>query len=174
MASKKLGTLIKKARTDAGLTQEALAKKIKGLEARDISAAERGEKDLTVDQYKAIAKATGVTQKSLLDLVAGTKSSSTAKKTTTTTKTTKSDSDSDKLTAAEKKLLTAYRKADKDTKSAALGLLTAEENEIIKLMVKFLASQAEAESATKKATSGGSEILKSLLGNAAGFLKNQD
>ena len=31
MATKKLGTLIKKARTDAGLTQEELAKKVGGL-----------------------------------------------------------------------------------------------------------------------------------------------
>ena len=67
MASKKLGDLIKEARMNADLTQEQLAKKIAGLSASDISMAERGKKDLTQEQLKRIAKATGVTQKSLLD-----------------------------------------------------------------------------------------------------------
>ena len=43
--AKKIGTLIKEARTGAGLTQEALAKKITGVSASDISKAERGETD---------------------------------------------------------------------------------------------------------------------------------
>ena len=64
MASKKVGTLIKEARTEAGLTQEQLARKIAGLSASDISAAERHQKTLTQEQLKAIAKATGVTQAS--------------------------------------------------------------------------------------------------------------
>ena len=64
---KKVGTLIRQARTDAGLTQEQLARKIRGLSASDISRAERGEKELTQEQLKLIAKATGVTQKSLLE-----------------------------------------------------------------------------------------------------------
>ena len=41
MASKKVGTLIKEARTEAGLTQEQLARRISGLPANDISLAER-------------------------------------------------------------------------------------------------------------------------------------
>ena len=69
--AKKVGTLIKEARTGAGLTQEQLAKKISGLSASDIGKAERGEKDLTQEQLKAIAKATGVTQKSLLEAAKG-------------------------------------------------------------------------------------------------------
>ena len=69
--AKKVGTLIKEARTAAGLTQEQLAKKVAGVSASDISKAERGEKDLTQEQLKAIAKATGVTQKSLLDAAKG-------------------------------------------------------------------------------------------------------
>lgn len=36
MASKKIGTLIKEARTEAGLTQEQLARRISGLSANDI------------------------------------------------------------------------------------------------------------------------------------------
>ena len=68
MASTKLGTLLKQARTDAGLTQAALAKKAGGgLTAAQISKAERGEDTLTQDQLKRIAKATGVTQASLLE-----------------------------------------------------------------------------------------------------------
>ena len=41
--AKKVGTLIKEARTEAGLTQEQLARKVKGVSASDISKAERGE-----------------------------------------------------------------------------------------------------------------------------------
>ena len=62
-----VGPLIKEARTKAGLTQEQLASKIDGLSASDVGKAERGEKMLTQDILKQIAKATGVTQKSLLD-----------------------------------------------------------------------------------------------------------
>ena len=41
MAAKKVGNLIKTARTNAGLTQAALAVKIKGVSASDIGKAER-------------------------------------------------------------------------------------------------------------------------------------
>ena len=74
----KVGTLIREARTKAGFTQEQLARKIKGISADDISKAERGEKDLTQAALKEIAKATGVTQKSLIDAAKG---GSAAKKT---------------------------------------------------------------------------------------------
>ena len=66
-AMRKVGTLIKSARTAKGLTQEQLARKVKNCSASDIGRAERGEKELTTEQLKQIAKATGVTQKSLLD-----------------------------------------------------------------------------------------------------------
>ena len=116
MATKKLGNLIREARTGAGLTQEQLAKKITGLSALDISKAERGQKDLTQAQLKAIAKATGVTQSSLLD----------AAKTSTGSKTSSSAGSTVKVTAAEKKMLDAYRKADADTKKRALSILKGE------------------------------------------------
>ncbi len=116
MATKKLGNLIREARTGAGMTQEQLAKKITGLSALDISKAERGQKDLTQAQLKAIAKATGVTQTSLLD----------AAKTSTGKKASSSSGSTVKVTAAEKKMLEAYRKADADTKKAALSLLKGE------------------------------------------------
>ena len=113
---KKVGTLIKKARTEAGLTQEQLARKVKGCSASDISRAERGEKDLTQEQLKQIAKATGVTQKSLLEAAKGS-STSAGKKTSAAGKT------SMKVTAGEKKLVELYRAADADTRKAAVKLL---------------------------------------------------
>ena len=123
MASKKLGDLIKEARVSADLTQEQLAKKIAGLSASDISMAERGKKDLTQEQLKRIAKATGVTQSSLLNAAKGSSGkSSTAKKTSSTASTT-----SMKLTATEKKLVELYRKADSETKKEALNVLKGED-----------------------------------------------
>lgn len=130
MAAKKVGELIREARTGAGLTQEALAKKIKTLAATDISKAERGEKELTQEELKQIAKLTGVTQKSLLDAAKGTKKisttkQSTAKQTSGTKKTTTGSSM--KVTAAEKKVIELYRAADADTKKAVMNLLKGDE-----------------------------------------------
>ncbi len=134
MASKKVGTLIKEARTQADLTQEQLARKIKGLSASDISLAERGQKDLTQAQLKEIAKATGVTQASLLNAAKGSSSSKStvAKKSTSSKKTTSSSTaktSSVKVTSAEKKLLELYRAADSDTRKDVLKLLKGEETE---------------------------------------------
>ena len=117
MASKKVGTLIKEARTEAGLTQEQLARRISGLSANDISLAERHQKNLTQEQLKQIAKITGVTQTSLLEAAKGSKktSSSTAAKS------------SMRVTATEKRLVELYREADSKTKKAAMKLLRGEE-----------------------------------------------
>ena len=43
--SRKLGDLVKKARTEKGLTQAALAEKVDGLTASDVSKIERGERN---------------------------------------------------------------------------------------------------------------------------------
>ena len=115
MATKKVGTLIKEARTAASLTQEQLARKISGLSASDISAAERHQKDLTQEQLKKIAKATGVTQASLLNAAKG-----------STSKKTSSSKSSMQVTATEKKLVQLYRDADSDTKKKALTILKGE------------------------------------------------
>lgn len=129
MVKKKVGELIKEARTNAGLSQAALAKET-GVSAADIGKAERGEKELTQAQLKLIAKATGVTQKSLLEAASGTSSSAkktgtaAAKKTGTTAK--KTSGTSMTLTATEKKFLELYRAADADTKKAAASLLKGE------------------------------------------------
>ena len=125
--SKKLGTLIKEARTDAGMTQEQLARKVKGVSASDISKAERGEKELTQEQLKQIAKATGVTQKSLLDAAKKktTSSSSSSSSSSTASKT------SMKVTATERRLVEAYRAADSDTKKAAMKVLKGGSSEVL-------------------------------------------
>ena len=143
----KVGALIKEARTGAGLTQEQLAKKVDGVTASDISKAERGEKELTQTQLKLIAKATGVTQASLLNAA---KSGTTAAKTGTAKKTATSakkpaastakkpaatkKEEEIKLTAAEKKLLELYRAADKNTKDAALKVLKGEKQDLLSLL----------------------------------------
>ncbi len=117
MATKKVSTLIKEARVNAGLTQEQLARRISGLSASDISLAERGKKELTQAQLKQIAKVTGVTQSSLLNAAKG-----------SSKKTTSSGSKSMKVTATEKKLVELFRKADSDTKKAVLNMLKGNED----------------------------------------------
>lgn len=68
MAAKKVGELVKEARTAADLTQEKLAKAVGGnLTAADISKCERGEADLPAATLKKIAVACGVTQASLVN-----------------------------------------------------------------------------------------------------------
>ena len=125
MASKKLGNLIKEARTNAGLTQEQLARKISGLSATDISEAERGLKDLTQEQLKKIAKATGVTQTSLLEAAKGSSSKKTTSKSTSSSSSGKT---SMKVTATEKRLVELYRKADTDTRKQAMKVLKGEDS----------------------------------------------
>lgn len=131
MAAKKVGTLIKEARTNAGYTQEGLAKAIPGLSASDISKAERGEKELTQDQLKSIAKLTGVTQKSLLEAAAGKTSSSSA------------GTGSFKLTEAEKKLVELYRLADAATKKKAVAVLKGTQTEGSELIGTLLEGALE-------------------------------
>ena len=119
--AKKVGKLIREARTDAGLTQEQLARKVKNCSASDIGRAERGEKELTTEQLKQVAKATGVTQKSLLDAAKGTTSSSSAPKPPAG-----ANSTSMKVTATEKKLVQLYRSADSQTKKEVMATLKGE------------------------------------------------
>ena len=144
MAQKKVGDLIKEARTKAGLSQEKLAGMIEGLSASEVSKAERGEKELTQAELKGIAKACGVTQKSLLEAAgyvtaktttaakkpAAGKTSSSGKtssaKTSTAKKTSSSTGTSVKLTATEKRVLELYRAADATTKKNAEAVLKGE------------------------------------------------
>ncbi len=145
----KVGKLIKKARTDAGLTQEELARKVKGVTASDISKAERGEIRLTNESLKKIAKVTGVTQKSLTDAAASStyskqgKTSSTKPKQTSSSKPKQSSSStasksSMQVTATEKKLVQLYRKADADSKKKAMAALKG--TEISDVVESFIGS----------------------------------
>lgn len=144
MAAKKVGELIKEARANAGLTQAELGRKV-GLSASDIGKAERGEKTLTQADLKAIAKATGVTQTSLLN-APGAKAKTTAK---TSAKTSSSSGTSMKLTATEKKLVELYRAADSETKKEAMNLLKGEKNDLLEgLLGSLLGDGKKKESET--------------------------
>ena len=132
MASKKVGTLIKEARTEAGLTQEQLARRISGLSAGDISLAERHQKNLTQDQLKQIAKITGVTQASLLNAAKG----------TTSGKSTAAKS-SMQVTAAERRLVELYRKASTEERKDALKALKGESSLADDIMESLIDSVAD-------------------------------
>jgi len=118
-----VGRLIKEARTEAGLTQEQLARKVKNTSAQDISRAERGELKLSQEALKQIAKATGVTQKSLLDAAASSSYKKTTSSTSSKTSKTTSSRTSMKLSATEKKLVELYREAGADTKKEVMSIL---------------------------------------------------
>lgn len=158
MAKKKTGDLIKDARTKSGLTQEALSKKVTGVTAADISKAERGELQLTQAQLKEIAKATGVTQKSLLDSVSSSnaktssakassaKTSSAGKaevsgtgKKTSSGKTSSTDL---KLTETEKKLIKLYRAADAQAKKEAMAVLEEKKSDLGNMVSSLLNNKA--------------------------------
>lgn len=158
MAQKKVGELIKEARTKAGLSQEKLAAMIDGLSASELSKAERGEKDLTQAELKAIAKATGVTQKSLLEAAAGKTAAAktTAAKTTAAKTTAKkpaaSAADTVKLTAAEKRMLELYRAASASLRKDAEAVLKGDK-------------QVQEEG-------GGNPLMEGLVGGALEILSN--
>lgn len=125
MAQKKVGELIKEARAKKGLSQEKLAGMVDGLSASELSKAERGEKELTAAELKAIAKICGVTQKSLLEaagLVTPAKPAAKKPAATAAKKTSSSDT-SVKLTAAEKKFLELYRAASSSLRKDAEAVL---------------------------------------------------
>lgn len=188
--SKKLGTLIKDARTKKGLSQAELASRIDGLSAAALGKAERGESEPEEAVLRAIAKELGVTQTSLVSAASGkaapktaaktagkTASSKTAGKTaaskTTTSKTAASKTTAKStagktaakstakgsltLTATEKKLVELYRSADKDTKKAAMNLLSGKDDKLTGLVSALLGEGAG-----------------SLLGGAAGSGKKDD
>lgn len=150
MAAKKVGTLIKEARTEAGLTQEQLARKISGLSASDISQAERGLMNLTQEQLKKIAKVTGVTQSSLMEAAKG----SSAKKTTAA-------KSSMQVTATERKLVELYRKASSEEKKAALKALRGQ-NSLTEEIFESILDSVDTE-----------KILDSMLGGVQDLLKGK-
>ncbi len=173
--SKKLGQLVREARTELGLSQEALARKVEGLSASDIGKIERGEKEPTQAVIRLLAKALGVTQRSLLDAASGTAArktsaadkTSSAGKTSTARKTTSKKTDDLTLTATEKKLVQAYRKADAGAKKAALNLLSGNGNilEILPVLMSGGGSSSGSSSGSGGATQ---ELLSTLLSGKTG------
>lgn len=146
--SKKLGNLIKEARTAKGFTQAELAAKVDGLSAAALGKAERGEAEPTEEVVRAIAKMLGVTQTSLVEALSGKTSAKTSSSKTSSAKTASSKTSSSKtsssktssakkaskttsgtgmkLTAAEKQLVELYRGADSNVKKAVMSLLKGE------------------------------------------------
>lgn len=116
----KTGDAIRAARTGAKMTQAALAQQV-GLSPGDISKAERGELELPQKALRAIAKATGVTQASLVNGTVAPKAPGTLK-----------------LTAAETKLIQLYRKATPEQKSDVQRILNGEKTEVEQLVDSLL------------------------------------
>ena len=174
MADKTLGALIKEARTGASLTQEKLAQKAGGgLTAQDISKAERGTYVPTQDQLKRIAKATGVTQASLLNAAKAAETpkkpaSSTAKKPASSTAAKKPASS----TAAKKPASsTAAKKPASSTaaKKPAASKTPAGANSTMKVTAterKLVETYRAATAAQKKAAT------RLLKGEADDYLDN--
>ena len=179
MAAKKVGDLIKEARTNAGLSQTALAAQIDGLSASDIGKAERGEKELTQAQLKAIAKITGVTQKSLLEAPKGASTTTSTKKTASSATTTKkaTPSASKKTTASSTSTKKAASSASKKTTSASKTTeelkLSAAEKTLIKL---YRAADTDTKKAAVSLLKGEEpepgDLLSSLLDGAMDMLSN--
>ena len=123
----KTGEAIRAARTGAKLTQAALAKAA-GLTPGEIGKAERGELELSKEALKAVAKAAGVTQTSLLNAEQAPKAEKAPKK----------ESSPLKLTAAETKLIKLYRKATPEQKSDINRILNGEKTEVEQLVDALL------------------------------------
>ena len=185
--SKKLGNLIKEARTAKGITQSSLADQVAGLTASDVGKIERGEKEPTQDIIKKIAKTLGVTQKSLLDAATGGGKTDTGKKTSSAGKTSSAKKTTSakkpsaakaavsalKLTATEKKLVELYRKADAKTKKAAINLLEGDSN-AVELIGALLSAKGSGNTGSS-GSSGTSELLNALLsGKTSGSGSSKD
>ena len=162
--SAKLGKLVKEARTAKGLSQAALAQKVEGLTASDVSKIERGEKEPSQAILKKMAAPLGVTQKSLLEALSGTGStgktssgaSSSAKK-----KTGSSASESLTLTATEKKLVRLYRSADTAAKKAAMSILSGDGN-ILEVAAAMLSGKTGGQTASSSSGKN-NELLENLM-----------
>ena len=160
----KVGNSIKKARTDAGLTQEKLAKKVGGgVSASDIGKAERGEEVLPAAALRKIAIATGVTQTSLVNAGKTTGKTTAAEKKTKAAKprTPTNAGVSMRVTTTEKKLLEYYRVADSNTKKAATNVLKGACSD----MVDSLAARSGAAGQNDNAVA---DMISSAIGSLLG------
>ena len=186
MAVKKVGTLIREARTAKKFSQEQLASEIDGLSGSDIGKAERGEKDLSQAQLKAIAKALGITQKSLLEAPKGGSSAITASKSASASKTTTSKTAADKKTTTTKKTTSAPKTASTAakktgsaaakksasgtaTKTTSVSSLSAAEKKLIEL---YRAADSDDKKLATRILKGEklgiADLIPMLIANAAG------
>ena len=179
MAVKKVGTLIREARTAKKLSQEQLASGIDGLSGSEIGKAERGEKDLSQAQLKAIAKALGITQKSLLEAPKGGSPATTASKTTASKTTAAGKTTAAKTAAASKTSSTTAKKTSsagaKKTASASASKttgassLSATEQKLIEL---YRAASSDDKKLATRILKGEklelSDLLPMLMANGAG------
>ncbi len=187
MAIKNVGTLIREARTAKKLSQEQLANGIDGLSGSDIGKAERGEKELTQVQLKAIAKTLGITQKSLLEApkggynnAAAAKSSSASAKKTTTNKTASAKTSSTAKTTAKKTTSAAAKTSSasaskktstaKKTASSSTGAITLSTTEK-KLVELYREASADDKKLATRILKGEKleigDILPMLMANGA-------
>lgn len=148
MATKKVGVLVKEARTAAKLTQEKLGKAA-GVTANEIGKLERGEIDLSAAQLKKIAVACGVTQTSLVNAPKNL-SAAAAKKVAAAAKTTAAKTTAAKTTAA-KKTTTAKTTATKKT-TAAKTTAKKTESKTTAAKKTTTAKKTEAKTTTAKKT----------------------
>lgn len=147
MAVKKVGTLIREARTAKKLSQEQLASEIDGLSGSDIGKAERGEKDLSQTHLRAIAKVLGVTQKSLLEAPKGGSAATAAsKKTASASKTTTAS----KTSAAKKTTSAKAASASKSTSTTAKKTSSAATKKTSSGTTKKVASASSLSASEKK------------------------
>ena len=181
MAAKKIGTVIREARTAAGLTQEQLARKVTGVSAADLRKVEAGEADFTQAQLKALAKPLGVTQKSLLEApknIAAKKpaASTTAKKPAASTTAKKPAAST---TAKKPAVSTTAKKPAASTAAAAKTPKTpANANSTMKVTAaerKLIESYRTASGAAKKAAAKllkgeREDLLDDINGTGAGGL----
>lgn len=147
MAVKKVGTLIREARTAKKYSQEQLASEINGLSGSDIGKAERGEKDLSQTHLRAIAKVLGITQKSLLEAPKGGSSATAAsKKTASAAKTTTAS----KTSAAKKTTTAKAASASKNTSTTAKKTSSAATKKTSSGTTKKAASASSLSASEKK------------------------
>ena len=140
--SEQIGTKIREARNNAGMSQEKLAKAADGVSVSDISKAERGLKELTPEQLHSIEAATGAVPGSLTDagevVPAPVEDASADAKDVVSAETNEETALNTPitvtLTSAEKELLDAYKAAAFWKQKAVLFLLKGEKPQMPEIM----------------------------------------
>ena len=182
----KVGDAIKEARTGAGLTPEELAEKVDGVNAEDICQAECGEKKLSQNKLKAIAKATGVTQKSLLDAAKEDAAAAAEEAVSAEVKEEapcecekKKEVPAEEPTAlTDSEVLDLYKTADADTQKAAVSALKGDapnaQNPLLSALAGVLGGGNPDNPITALLNSEkGGEIVNSIVGMVGGFISKK-